>query len=301
MNLFARLSLLAVFVSAVTAATIHLTPDCTKVVTFEGTPKGKNYASYKVYWCQVILGVMKVINGVNTYVAKAERPSNRRRALLFLTGNYTLMRMTDISDGLLYQISSVYLWLTARQLMADDFAANGFDTFIPDYLNGDPAPVDDPTFNIGAWLPKHGEAQTMPTLLAAIEGLKKEGYSEFASTGYCFGGLYSTRLSQQNLVKVGTMAHPSLLAVPDDFNTLLAKSKVPLQINSAELDNAFPPASQALVDGILGQGKYHPGYNRTFFAGVAHGFAVRANLSNPIEKAAKEGAFFAAVEWLKAH
>jgi hypothetical protein len=29
--------------------------------------------------------------------------------------------------------------------MADDFAANGFDTFIPDYLNGDPVPQDDPT------------------------------------------------------------------------------------------------------------------------------------------------------------
>lgn len=29
--------------------------------------------------------------------------------------------------------------------MADDFAANGFDTFIPDYLNGDPVPADDPT------------------------------------------------------------------------------------------------------------------------------------------------------------
>lgn len=32
--------------------------------------------------------------------------------------------------------------------MADDFAEHGFDTFIPDYLNGDPVPIDDPTVPI---------------------------------------------------------------------------------------------------------------------------------------------------------
>jgi hypothetical protein len=71
------------------------------------------------------------------------------------------------------------------------------------------------------------------------------------------------------------------------------------------------------VDSILGDGKYKPGYNRTFFLGVGHGFAVRANLvrltkccritdeqllqSDPVAKAAKEGAFFDAVEWLIKH
>lgn len=41
-----------------------------------------------------------------------------------------------------------------------------------------------------AWLPNHTEAQTMPTLLAAIAGLKQEGFTEFTATGYCFGGNY---------------------------------------------------------------------------------------------------------------
>ncbi|KAF8065064.1 dienelactone hydrolase endo-1,3,1,4-beta-D-glucanase [Lyophyllum atratum] len=266
MNLLPTLGLLAFLVSSVVGGLIPLTEDCIKGVTFEGTPKG----------------VMKTINGVNTYVAKAERASNPRRALLLLTDIFGLP-------------------LVNSKLMADDFAANGFDTFIPDYLNGDPVPLDDPTFNMTAWLPNHGEAQTMPVLLATIAGLKKQGFQEFASTGYCFGGLYSTRLSQQNLVKVGTMAHPSLLTTPDDFNTLLAESHVPVQMNSAELDTAFSPVVQAVADSILGDGKYKPGYSRPFFTGVGHGFAVRANLSDPVAKAAKEGAFFAAVEWLKKH
>lgn len=236
-------------------------------MTFEGTPKG----------------VMKTINGVNTYVAKAHRASNPRRALLLLTDIFGLP-------------------LVNSKLMADDFAANGFDTFIPDYLNGDSVPINpDPTFNMTAWFTRHGEAQTMPVLLATMAGLEKKGFTEFASTGYCFGGLYSTRLSQKNLVKVGTMAHPSLLTTPDDFNTLLTHSHVPVQINSAQLDTAFSPAIQAIADSILGDGKYKPGYNRTFFTGVGHGFAVRANLSDPVAKAAKEGAFIAAVEWLREH
>jgi len=97
------------------------------------------------------------------------------------------------------------------------------------------------------------------------------------------------------------MAHPSSLTVPDDFNTLIAKSHVPVQINTAGLDAVFTPAVQAIADMVLGNGKYKPGYNRTFFPGVAHGFAVRANLSDPVAKAAKEGAFFDAVEWLRKH
>lgn len=50
---------------------------------------------------------------------------------------------------------------------------------------------------------------------------------------------------------------------------------------SAELDTAFTPALGEVVDGVLGDGKYAPGYNRTFFRGVGHGFAVRANLVRP--------------------
>ncbi|KAG6848413.1 hypothetical protein H0H93_000408 [Arthromyces matolae] len=259
MNFLGSATILFFLTLSVAGGLIPLTADCIKGVTFVGTPKGE----------------IKPINGVNTYVARADPPANPKRALVFLTG--------------------------APWLMADDFAANGFDTFVPDYLNGDPVPADDPNFNTTAWLVNHGEAQTMPTLLAAIEGIKKEGFEEFVATGYCFGGLYTTRLSQQNRIKVGTMAHPSLLTVPDDFLLLLNESHVPIQFNTAELDTAFTPALQTVADDILGFGRYHPGYNRTFFAGVGHGFAVRANLSDPVAKAAKEGAFFDAIKWLRAH
>ncbi|KAH8922791.1 dienelactone hydrolase endo-1,3,1,4-beta-D-glucanase [Atractiella rhizophila] len=245
---------------------------CKKGVTFEGTQM-----VCFLFW----IGTIKTINGVPTYVAKSKGWFPKTEALILLTDIFGLP-------------------LVNNKLLADDFANYGWDTFVPDYLNGDAVPADglnDPNFNLTAWSANHTEAVTLPVVLNLIEGLKQKGYNRFLTTGYCFGGKYAVRLAQRNDIKVSTMAHPSALVLPDDFNTLLEKSKVPIQINSAELDNAFNLTSQALVDSLMGDGKYKPGYNRTFFKGVAHGFAVRANLSNPIEKAAKEGAFFAAVSF----
>ncbi|KAJ7367171.1 hypothetical protein DFH08DRAFT_929805 [Mycena albidolilacea] len=45
---------------------------------------------------------------------------------------------------------------------------------------------------------------------------------KLAATGYCFGGLYTTRLVQNNTIAVGTMAHPSSLNIPTDFELVKA-------------------------------------------------------------------------------
>jgi hypothetical protein len=52
----------------------------------------------------------------------------------------------------------------------------------------------------------------------------------------------------------------------------------PLLINSCEVDRQFPAENQALADSILGDGKYKPGYERTYWEGCEHGFAVRGDL-----------------------
>ena len=46
------------------------------------------------------------------------------------------------------------------------------------------------------------------------------------------------------------------------------------------------------------------GYKREHFEGCSHGFAVRGDMSDPKVKAGKEGtegAFKAAVEWIREH
>jgi hypothetical protein len=49
-------------------------------------------------------------------------------------------------------------------------------------------------------------------------------------------------------------------------------------VNSCEVDQQFPIEVQQLVDELLGNGAYKPGYARTFWEGCTHGFAVRGDM-----------------------
>ncbi|KAJ7104299.1 alpha/beta-hydrolase [Mycena belliarum] len=219
------------------------------------------------------------INGVLTYVSLPKKKFDKTTAVLLLTDVFGLPSPDNL-------------------LLADEWAAAGFQTFVPDYLNGDAIPMDG---DFTTWLPNHGEAQTTPPLLAVIKALKKRGIKKIAATGYCFGGLYVTRLVQNNTITVGTMAHPSLLNVPTDFDLMKEISHIPVEINNAELDTGFTPAVAAQTDGVMANGQYTPGYLRRQFDGVAHGFAVRANASDPVQVAAKQGAFDTSLAWIKSH
>jgi dienelactone hydrolase len=245
---------------------MSLCQDCVKGVTHVGTPKGK--------W--------EKIGGVESYVATPAGDYAHHKAILFLP---------DVFGPQLIN----------AQLLADDFAANGFKTIVPDYLNGDPIHPDalnpGSTFDIGSWFPGHSADKTRPPIDKVVEALKSAGVTDFAAVGYCFGGRYTFDLAFENIIKVAVVAHPSLLKVPDDLEKYAASSKAPLLINSCSNDSQFPLESSAKADEILG--KFEPGYKREHFDGCTHGFGVRGDLSDPIAKAGKEGSFKASVEWIK--
>ena len=44
------------------------------------------------------------------------------------------------------------------------------------------------TFDLPGWLAKHGQDVTRPFIDKVIAGLKERGVTQFAATGYCFGG-----------------------------------------------------------------------------------------------------------------
>ncbi|KIY48396.1 alpha/beta-hydrolase [Fistulina hepatica ATCC 64428] len=244
--------------------------DCVRGVTHEGTPQGK----------------IEAINDVECYIATPEGEYAKDVVLLFLTDVFGIP-------------------LNNNKLLADDFARNGIKTIIPDYLNGDPVPADamspGSTFSLDPWKAIHTPVATRPLLDRVVQGLRDQGVTKFAATGYCFGGRYTFDLAFDGVIKVAVVAHPSLLQVPSDLEKYRDTAKAPLLINSCENDGAFPKEAQAKADEILGNGKFAPGYKREYFAGCTHGFAVRGDLSNPLVKAGKEKAFKSTVEWLKNH
>ncbi|KAJ7267426.1 Alpha/Beta hydrolase protein [Mycena rebaudengoi] len=174
--------------------------------------------------------------------------------------------------------------------------------FMPDYFNGDPRPgfienPPPPSFDVNAWKAAHTASQTRPPLDAVIHTLKDRGFVRLAATGYCFGGRYAIDLALENIIEVAAITHPSNLKVPQDFAALVANSKVPLLINSCEIDSHFPIESQAMADELLDHGNYKPGYKRTFWEGCSHGFATKGGLSDPRVKAGRDGALTATADW----
>ncbi|KAI5886226.1 alpha/beta-hydrolase [Schizophyllum commune H4-8] len=240
--------------------------DCVRGVRWEGTPTGR----------------IEKINGVDAYIATPAQDYPTDKVLLFLTDIFGMQ-------------------LVNSQLMADDFAANGFKTVIPDYLNGDPTPADalapGSNWDIPKWFVNHGKDKTRPSLDRVIDGLKAQGVTSFGAVGYCFGARYVFDLAFDGVIKVGAVAHPSHLEVPEDIERY-AKTNVPLLIESCEVDQMFPPELQAKTDAILGDGKFAPGYKQDYWPGCRHGFAVRGDQNDPAVKAGKEGAFKNVVEWM---
>lgn len=201
-------------------------------------------------------------------------------------------------DGvaLLYIPDVIGIWQNS-QLMADDFAANGYYTLIIDVFNGDPLSLNRPAdFDFMKWLTggsdgknPHTKEAVDPIVELALKHLKDQGFTKIGALGYCFGAKYVAR-HYKNGIKVGYFAHPSF--VDEDE---LAAITGPLSIAAAETDEIFPTEKRHKSEEIL-QKTGQP-YQINLYSHVVHGFSVRCDLSKKPEKFAKEQAFYQAVQW----
>ncbi|KAI7969729.1 hypothetical protein EIK77_005849 [Talaromyces pinophilus] len=169
------------------------------------------------------------------------------------------------------------------QLIADQFAANGFFVFMPDLFHGDPVQLNrGPDFDFAKWLQGHGPATADPIKIAAV--------------GYCFGAKYVVRHlhPKQNKIDVGYVAHPSFIEA-DELKAIGG----PFSISAAETDTIFPAEKRHESEIILKETGLP--YQINLYSGVEHGFAVRAELSNKVAKYAKENAFLQALAWFEEH
>lgn len=99
-------------------------------------------------------------------------------------------------DGaaLLYIPDVIGIWQNS-QLMADDFAANGYYTLIIDVFNGDPLALNRPDdFDFMKWLSggsdgknPHTKEHVDPIVELSLKYLKDQGFTKIGGLGYCFG------------------------------------------------------------------------------------------------------------------
>jgi len=229
---------------------------------------------------------IKIGSGIDAYIAKP-------------TGK-TVHKNTAI----LYLPDVIGIWSNS-QLMADQFAANGYYTLMPDLFNGDPISLNRTEgFDFMTWLTKgtsgnnpHTLEYVDPIVETAIKHLQDAGYTSIGAVGYCFGAKYVVRYMNGKGgkgINAGFVAHPSFV----DEDELEAMTG-PLSIAAAETDSIFPAEKRHKSEEILIAGKKT--YQINLFSKVEHGFAVRCDLSDKVQKFAKEQAFLQAVAWFDEH
>ncbi|KAF2257774.1 alpha/beta-hydrolase [Lojkania enalia] len=220
-------------------------------------------------------GEVKKIGDARTYFSYPENKS---------TQNAVLILSADIMG----------IDLINSQLIADQFAANGYFTVMPDLFNGNVVPLNPPDgFNIMDWI--QNEMPKVPAVDKVIEDVLKElrgplGAKRVGGVGYCFGGKYVCRFLKTGKLDAGFIAHPSFVDKGE-----VEAIQGPLSIAAAETDQIFPAEKRHETEAILQ--KMSIPYQINLFSDVEHGFAVRSDLSKPRQKFAKEQAFFQAVHW----
>jgi len=234
---------------------------CLRTITHEGTPEGK----------------VETIKHIETYITRPPTPS--KKAILLLSDIF--------GHGYLN-----------TQLMADRFANTGYLVVVPDLFNGDPVLPSDffsGKADLPTWGVRHGTELIDPIISTIIEHLRKEeGIEKVAGVGYCFGGKYVVRHLHDGNLDCGYTAHPSSVT-PEE----LASIKKPLSIAAAEIDNIFTPENRVESEGILA--KVGLPWQINLYSGVAHGFAVKGDLSKKEVQFATTQAFEQAVAWFKYH
>lgn len=233
---------------------------CTVGVKHDGVPAGKTIK----------------VGQYNTYVAEPKGKKHDGVALLYLH---------DIFG----------IWQNS-QLMADQFAENGYHTIIIDLFNGDKFLGPVPSEDIMRWLAEGTNGDNPHTTEAVdrvvevgLNYLKEQGFTKIGALGYCFGAKYVVRHYKDG-INVGYIAHPSFVEEDE-----LAAITGPLSIAAAETDAIFPAEMRHKSEGILL--KSGQPYQINLYSGVSHGFAVRGDMSVKVQKYAKEQAFYQAVAW----
>ena len=129
------------------------------------------------------------------------------------------------------------------QLVADQFAANGYLCYMPDLFDGDAVPLNRPAdFDTMAWRQgtigggtgkSHLVNDVEPIVQAAVKHLREtEGIIKLGAAGYCFGAKYVVRQMDRAIagrgVDVGYIAHPTLVDEEE-----LERIDAPLSISAA--------------------------------------------------------------------
>jgi dienelactone hydrolase len=247
------------------------------------------------------LGKEEMIHGLNTYVI----------------GNRIDPR------GIIVMYSDIFgLLLPNNKLIADFYSKSGeWLVYLPDFFQGDPVPlkVADLLIPVDAakqstlgkytgllasapsfimWLMRHKEAPTNKVCMDFLQSLRRATPKsrKIGMVGFCWGGRYAIRAGLENnmteidgekvpLVDAVVALHPSNMVLPGDVEAPV----VPITYGWGLEDTAVNIELKGKVEEIhakaLKSGNKLPEMEHKIYKPGRHGFAVRGNPDDPLERA----------------
>ncbi|PVH88227.1 alpha/beta-hydrolase [Cadophora sp. DSE1049] len=242
-------------------------------------------------------GSVTTINDLQTYVA-APKDGSKAKTIVFLV---------DIFG---WEFKNV-------RLLADNYAKAGFYCYIPDVHQGDSFPLDflnsvEPplkvreqlsvidktkaTAAVGTtlppWLLKHREAVSKPLIDSFINAVRQiPGTVKVGAIGFCWGGRYAI-LAAHDIVDAAYACHPSLVAVPGDFDGV---SK-PLSLAVGDSDSLLDKGTVGQIQDVMAKKTDLP-HELRIYEDQVHGFALRGDWSSEKDKKAMDDAEKQGVDW----
>ncbi|KAF8846461.1 hypothetical protein BDZ45DRAFT_682511 [Acephala macrosclerotiorum] len=259
------------------------------------------------------LGTEEMIHGLNTY----------------MIGNRTNPR------GIVVMYSDIFgLLLPNNKLIADAFAKSGeWLVYLPDFFQGDPVPlkVADLLIPVDAakqstfakytgllasapsfimWTTRHKDVVTNDVCMKFLQALRRATpkSQKIGMVGFCWGGRYAVKAGLKGnmieldgakvpLVDAIVALHPSNMVLPGDVETLV----VPTSYGWGLEDTQVKIEQKGKVEDIHAKakaaGRKLPEMEHKVYRPGRHGFAVRGNPNDPLERACLEDSVTQVLSW----
>lgn len=153
---------------------------------------------------------------------------------------------------------------------------------------------------LGPWLVRHREAVARPLIDGFINTLRMTpGTNKIGAVGFCWGGRYAILQAHGKTegsvggVDAAFAAHPSLVAVPGDFDPV---SK-PLSLAFGTKDSLLDEKTRAQIIDLMSK-KTEVEHEIRVYEDQVHGFALRSDWSSEEDKKAMDEATRQGIEWM---